>query len=135
MYHDTSDDRAASRAETEKALIPLCEDLVKSYIDLDEETQQRNIVTWRPVVVSVLDGYAGFPDAEFDRLTEVFAPLVVGLLGTEMASDVQRAVQALVSRIFRKKLGMQPVKLMELGDRRRGSAVGSPEVGRTPGPR
>jgi brefeldin A-inhibited guanine nucleotide-exchange protein len=65
----------------------------------------------------------------------VFAPLVVGLLGTEMASDVQRAVQALVSRIFRKKLGMQPVKLMELGDRRRGSAVGSPEVGRTPGPR
>ncbi|KAJ4401293.1 guanine nucleotide exchange protein for ADP-robosylation factor [Didymella pomorum] len=135
MYHDTSDDRAASRAETEAALIPLCEDLVKSYIDLDEETQQRNIVTWRPVVVTVLDGYAGFPDAEFDRLTEVFAPLVVGLLGTEMASDVQRATQALVARIFQRKLGMQPIKLMELGDRRRGSAVGSPEVGRTPRPR
>jgi brefeldin A-inhibited guanine nucleotide-exchange protein len=132
MYHDTSDDRAASRSETEKALIPLCEDIIQSYIELDEETQQRNIVTWRPVVVSVLDGYAGFPDAEFERLTDVFAPLVVGLLGTEMASDVQRAVQMLVMRIFERKLGTKPVKLMSPDDRRRGSAVGSPEVGRTP---
>lgn len=132
MYHDTSSDRAASRSETEKALIPLCEDIIQSYIELDEETQQRNIVTWRPVVVTVLDGYAGFPDQEFERLTDVFAPLVVGLLGTEMASDVQRAVQALVMRIFGMKLGTPPVKLMGPDDRRRGSAVGSPEVGRTP---
>ena len=132
MYHDTSSDRAASRSETENALIPLCEDIIQSYIELDEETQQRNIVTWRPVVVTVLDGYAGFPDPEFERLTDVFAPLVVGLLGTELASDVQRAVQTLVMRIFERKLGTKPVKLMELGDRRRGSAVGSPELGRTP---
>jgi brefeldin A-inhibited guanine nucleotide-exchange protein len=132
MYHDTSSDRAASRAETEKALIPLCEDIVQSYIELDEETQQRNIVTWRPVVVTVLDGYANFPDKEFERLTDVFAPLVVGLLGTEMASDVQRSVQALVMRIFERKMGTKPVKLMELSERRRGSLVGSPEVGRTP---
>ncbi|KZM28749.1 ARF guanyl-nucleotide exchange factor [Ascochyta rabiei] len=127
MYHDTSSDRAASRSETEKALIPLCEDIIQSYIELDEETQQRNIVTWRPVVVSVLDGYAGFPDAEFERLTDVFAPLIVGLLGTEMATDVQRSVQALVMRVFERKLGTDPVKLMGPEERRRGSGVGSPE--------
>ena len=84
------------------------------------------------MVVTVLDGYAGFPDSEFERLTDVFAPLVVGLLGTEMASDVQRSVQALVMRIFERKMGTKPVKLMELSERRRGSLVGSPEVGRTP---
>lgn len=134
MYHDSSSDRAASRADTEKALIPLCVDIVQSYIELDEETQQRNIVTWRPVVVTVLDGYAGFPDSEFERLADVFAPLVVGLLGTEMQSDLQRAVQALVMRIFERKLGIGKVRLMEVGERRRGSVVGvgSPEVGRTP---
>ena len=132
MYHDASSDRAASRAETEKALIPLCEDIVQSYIELDEETQQRNMVTWRPVVVTVLDGYAGFPDTDFDRLTHVFAPLLVGLLGTDMAADVQRSVQALIMRIFERKLGTKPVRLMELSERRRGSLVGSPEVGRTP---
>ncbi|KAF2817187.1 protein transport protein sec72 [Mytilinidion resinicola] len=112
MYHDTSTERAASRAETEAALVPLCEDIVASYIELDEETQQRNIVTWRPVVVTVLDGYTGFPEPEFEKHVEVFAPLVVGLLGTEMVGDVQRVVQALVMRIFEAKLGIPRVPLM-----------------------
>ncbi|EAT87125.1 hypothetical protein SNOG_06061 [Parastagonospora nodorum SN15] len=128
MYHDTSPSRAASRSQTEAALIPLCSDILASYIDLDEETQQRNIVTWRPVVVTVLDGYANFPEKEFDSNLEVFAPLVVGLLGTEVSGEVQRSVQALVMRIFERRLGMQTegVKLMEKTGLRspRGSFVG-----------
>ena len=132
MYHDTSNDRAASRADTEAALIPLCEDIIASYVELDEETQQRNIVTWRPVVVTVLDGYTGLPTEDFEKNVDLFAPLVVGLLGTEMAPDVQRSVQALVSRIFEIRLGMQKVPLMVAAVRSpRGSFVGgSPVVGR-----
>ncbi|KAF2279267.1 uncharacterized protein EI97DRAFT_464568 [Westerdykella ornata] len=107
MYHDRSTDRAASRAETEKALIPLCEDIILSYVELDEETQQRNIVTWRPVVVTVLEGYLGFPKGEFEKHVGVFAPLVVGLLGTEMVGEVQRCVQGLVGRIFETRLGVE----------------------------
>ncbi|OAL07021.1 hypothetical protein IQ06DRAFT_237620 [Phaeosphaeriaceae sp. SRC1lsM3a] len=129
MYHDTSTDRAASRKDTEAALLPLCSDILASYIDLDEETQQRNIVTWRPVVVTVLDGYANFPPEEFERNIDVFAPLVVGLLGTEMAADVQRSVQSLVMRIFERKLGTSRdgVKMMQAQVRSpRGSFVGSP---------
>lgn len=127
MYHDTSNDRAASRADTEAALIPLCEDIIASYIELDEETQQRNIVTWRPVVVTVLDGYTGFPKTEFEKNVDIFAPLVIGLLGTEMAPDVQRSVQALVMRVFETKLGTERVPLMTPISRSpRGSFVGSP---------
>lgn len=131
MYHDTSTDRAASRADTEAALIPLCEDIIASYIELDDETQQRNIVTWRPVVVTVLDGYTNFPTREFEKHVDVFAPLVVGLLGTELASDVQRSVQALVMRIFETKLGTERVRLMMPVVRSpRGSFTASPIVGR-----
>lgn len=129
MYHDTSTDRAASRADTEAALIPLCEDIIASYIDLDDETQQRNIVTWRPVVVTVLDGYANFAPPDFDKNVDVFAPLVVGLLGTEMATDVQRSVQSLVMRIFEERVGTkrEGVRLMTPVVRSpRGSFVGSP---------
>jgi brefeldin A-inhibited guanine nucleotide-exchange protein len=130
MYHDTSTDRAASRDDTEAALIPLCEDIIASYIELDEETQQRNIVTWRPVVVTVLDGYVGFPPGEFEKHIGIFAPLVVGLLGTEMAPDVQRVVQALVMRIFETKLGVEKVPLMTpVAPSPRGS-FSSPTVGR-----
>jgi brefeldin A-inhibited guanine nucleotide-exchange protein len=132
MYHDTSTDRAASRADTEAALIPLCEDIIASYIDLDEETQQRNIVTWRPVVVTVLDGYTGLPTEDFEKNVQIFAPLVVGLLGTEMEGGLQRSVQALVMRIFEQKLGTERVRLMEPERRSsRGSfTVGSPNVER-----
>ncbi|EOA87703.1 uncharacterized protein SETTUDRAFT_130531 [Exserohilum turcica Et28A] len=131
MYHDTSNDRAASRADTEAALIPLCEDIIASYVELDEETQQRNIMTWRPVVVTVLDGYTGLPTTDFEKNIVIFAPLVVGLLGTEMAPDVQRSVQALVGRIFETKLGMDKVPLMPAISRSpRGSFVGSPTIQR-----
>lgn len=131
MYHDTSTDRAASRAETEAALVPLCKDIIASYVELDEETQQRNIVTWRPVVVTVLDGYVGFPAPEFEKHIDTFAPLIVGILGTEMANDVQRAVQALVMRIFETTLGTERVPLMAPTVRSpRGSVAGSPQLAR-----
>jgi brefeldin A-inhibited guanine nucleotide-exchange protein len=106
MYHDPSPQRAASRGDTEAALVPLCEDIVASYIDLDFETQQRNIVTWRPVVISVLEGFVGFPSDEFRKMIPMVSGLVVGLLGTEMTLDVQRAVQALTARCFEVGMGI-----------------------------
>lgn len=133
MYHDSSDLRAASKSDVSSALIPLCEDIIASYIELDDETQQRNIVTWRPVVVTVLDGYINFPDSEFDKHIDIFAPLVVGLLGTEVSGDVQRVVQALVMRIFETKLGLEKQPLMTpIARSPRGSfaGVGSPVVQR-----
>ena len=106
MFHDTGQERLANREQTEQALVPLCADIVTSYVDLDEETQQRNIVTWRPVVVDVLEGYAGFPKEEFEKHVPTFAPLIVGLLGRDMGNELQRAVQGLLARIFETKLGL-----------------------------
>ena len=106
MYADQSAERAASRPETEAALIPLCTDIIASYIKLDEETQQRNIVTWRPVVIDVLEGYNAFPDAEFGKHTETFAPLAVSLMNRDMGPDLQRAVQGLWQRVCEVKLGI-----------------------------
>lgn len=107
MYHDTSSERRLNRANTEQALIPLCVDIVTSYIQLDEETQQRNIVTWRPVVIDVLDGYAGFPEQDFDKHVKVFAPLVVGLLNRDMGIELQRSVQNLLQRMLEVKVGIE----------------------------
>ena len=107
MYHDTSPTRVASREETEAALVPLCADIVCSFIELDEEAQQRNIQTWRPVVVDVLEGYAGFPPEEFEKHVTTFAPLAVGLMSREMGTELQRAVQSLLARIFEVKMGLK----------------------------
>ncbi|KEQ74922.1 hypothetical protein M436DRAFT_42946 [Aureobasidium namibiae CBS 147.97] len=107
MFSDEGEERKASRAETEQALIPLCADIVNSYIELDEETQQRNIVTWRPVVVDVLEGYTAFHAEDFERHATTFTPLAVGLMNRDMGPELQRAVQGLWARVTEIKFGVK----------------------------
>lgn len=114
MYADQSSERAASRPETEAALIPLCSDILASFIALDEDTQQRNIATWRPVVIDVLDGYHTFAPTEFAKHVTVFAPLAVGLMGREMGVDLQRAVQAVWLRVCEVSLGVDKASLLDM---------------------
>jgi brefeldin A-inhibited guanine nucleotide-exchange protein len=100
MYHDEGEERKNNRSQTEAALIPLCVDIIASYLQLKEETQQRNIITWRPVVIDVIDGYAALPQEGFEKHARTFAPLTTSLLGRDMGIELQRVVQALVHRIF-----------------------------------
>ncbi|KAL8726762.1 MAG: hypothetical protein Q9166_006501 [cf. Caloplaca sp. 2 TL-2023] len=85
MYHDEGEERRRSRAATEAALIPLCADIVGSFVRLDE-SQPRNIEAWRPVVVDVLEGYTNFPRDDFEKHIDTFYPLAVELLNREMGA-------------------------------------------------
>ncbi|KAL8688224.1 MAG: hypothetical protein Q9218_005814, partial [Villophora microphyllina] len=74
MYHDEGEERRQSRGATEAALIPLCADIIRSFVLLDE-SQPRNIEAWRPVVVDVMEGYTHFPREDFEKHIETFYPL------------------------------------------------------------
>ncbi|CEJ54922.1 Putative Protein transporter SEC7 [Penicillium brasilianum] len=108
MYHDEREERQSSRAETEAALIPLCADIIRSFVRLDEESQHRNIVAWRPVVVDVIDGYNNFPQDGFDKHIETFYPLGVELLSRDLNPEIRVALQALLRRIGEVRLGVAP---------------------------
>lgn len=99
MYHDERRERRESREDVEKALIPLCFDIIRGFVLLDDETQQRNIAHWRPVVVDVLEGYSNFPTEDFDRHINTFYPLAVEILSRDMSSDVRLALQNLLRRV------------------------------------
>ncbi|KAH6661039.1 Sec7 domain-containing protein [Truncatella angustata] len=120
MFGDTSPSRAESRPEVEKALIPLCKDVIKGYIALEEESQQRNIVAWRPVVVDVLEGYSTWPEKEFEEHVHAFYPLVVELLAKEVSADLRGALLAVLRRVGEVVLGIQG---MANGNGRRESVV------------
>ncbi|KAI2605618.1 Sec7-domain-containing protein [Hypoxylon sp. NC1633] len=109
MFADTSPSRAESRPEVEKALVPLCKDVVKGYLALEEESQQRNIVAWRPVVVDVLEGYSTWPEKEFGEHIRGFYPLVVELLGKELSPDLRGALLAVLRRVGEVGLGIEGV--------------------------
>ncbi|KAK2846432.1 hypothetical protein FQN49_005730 [Arthroderma sp. PD_2] len=108
MYHDEREERKNSRAETEDALIPLCADIIRRYVQLDEESQQRNITAWRPVVVDVVEGYTGFPRETFEKHIETFYPITVDLLSRDLNVEIRLAIQALLRRVGECRLGMAP---------------------------
>ena len=86
----------------------LCAEIIRSYVVLDEETNQRNINAWRPVVVDIMEGYTNFPRADFEKHIETFYPLVVELLSRDLGTEIRLALQGLLRRIGEIRMGMPP---------------------------
>ncbi|KAM7184856.1 hypothetical protein V8F33_012761 [Rhypophila sp. PSN 637] len=107
MFGDTSPERQGSKADVESALVPLCQDIIRGYISLEEESQHRNIVAWRPVVVDVLEGYAAFPREAFVTHIRSFYPLIVELLGKELGGELRVALLLVLRRVGEVGLGIE----------------------------
>ncbi|PKS05969.1 hypothetical protein jhhlp_007802 [Lomentospora prolificans] len=107
MFSDTAPEREASRSDIEAALVPLCKDVIGSYITLEEESQHRNIVAWRPVVVDVLEGFASFPEAAFQANLSGFYPLVIELVTRELNSELRNALFLVLRRVGEVGLGIK----------------------------
>ncbi|KIW14127.1 hypothetical protein PV08_06908 [Exophiala spinifera] len=131
MYHDEGEERRSSRDQTEGALIPLCADIIRSFILLDEETQQRNIVAWRPVVIDVLEGYTNFPKESFQKHLDTFYPLSVGLLEREINADLRSALWGIFRRVGELQFGM-PEFVMTRGREGSVSSMRNGSIGPTP---
>lgn len=86
----------------------LCADIIRSFVRLDEETQNRNIIAWRPVVVDVIDGYNSFPQEGFDKYVETFYPITVELLSRDLSPEIRVSLQGLLRRIGEVRLGVAP---------------------------
>ncbi|KAF3767230.1 hypothetical protein M406DRAFT_79680 [Cryphonectria parasitica EP155] len=128
MFADTDPRRAGSKGDVENALVPLCKSIIRSYVSLDEESQHRNIVAWRPVVVDVLEGYAAFPEASFKTHVQAFYGLIIELLGSkEMTGELRGAILGALRRVGEVELGIQGMTSMHSGQNeeslRRGSVA------------
>jgi len=111
MYHDEGEERVRSREDIEAALVPLCTDIIRGFTQLEEESQQRNVVAWRPVVVNVLEGYTTFPREGFEKYVDVFYPLAVDLLNMDLGGEVRLALQGLLRKVGEVKLGIPEMKI------------------------
>ncbi|KAK0621787.1 Sec7 domain-containing protein [Bombardia bombarda] len=107
MFGDTAPERQGSKADVESALVPLCQDIIRGYVALEEESQHRNIVAWRPVVVDVLEGYAAFPREAFVEHIKSFYPLTVELLSRELGGELRAALLLVLRRVGEVGLGIE----------------------------
>ncbi|KAF4472694.1 hypothetical protein FALBO_419 [Fusarium albosuccineum] len=116
MFADNAPERLESRPDVEAALVPLCKDIVHGYSTLEEESQHRNIVAWRPVVVDVLEGFATFPEDAFKDHIPDFYPLAVELLTKDLTPDLRAALLVVLRRVGEVGLGIEGMS--RAGDRR-----------------
>jgi len=107
MFADASPERQESKADVEAALVPLCQDIIRGYLALDEESQHRNIMAWRPVVVDVLEGYAAFPREAFSSHINNFYPLCVELLNKDLGLELRTALLLVLRRVGEVGLGIE----------------------------
>ncbi|KAF4976253.1 hypothetical protein FZEAL_7060 [Fusarium zealandicum] len=107
MFADNAPERLESRPDVEAALVPLCKDIVHGYTTLEEESQHRNIVAWRPVVVDVLEGFATFPEDAFKIHIPDFYPLAVDLLNKDLTPDLRGALLVVLRRVGEVGLGIE----------------------------
>ena len=106
----------------------LCADIIRNFIHLEDETQQRNIVAWRPVVIDVIDGYTNFPIDSFAKHLETFYPLVISLLEKEINNDLRGAIWTFLRRTGEAKFGMPEF----VSTRGREGSISSDRGGLTP---
>jgi len=125
MFADQSPERQKSKADVENALVPLCKDIIRGYIALEEESQHRNILAWRPVVIDVLEGYAAFPEPAFASHIRSFYQLVVELLGKELTGELRGAIVVILRRVGEVGLGIDGMTTAgaSLDERRRDSIL------------
>ncbi|GKT51531.1 protein transport protein SEC7 [Colletotrichum spaethianum] len=117
MYADDSHERTAARDAIEQALVPLCKSIIKDFVALEEDSQHRNIVAWRPVVVDVLEGYAAFPVDAFHKHIKEFYVMAVELLGKDLTTELRVALLLVLKRVGEVGLGIEGMTKVEV-DRR-----------------
>ncbi|CUM67913.1 uncharacterized protein PRCAT00005624001 [Priceomyces carsonii] len=99
MYCDDDKTNSESKKTIMSSIIPLCNTVTERYSEFDESNQQRNISTWRPVIVEIFQGYVELDDEDFILYAPVMYTLTLRLLSRNMTSDLRSAIRNFLSRV------------------------------------
>nr|KAJ3421655.1 guanine nucleotide exchange protein for ADP-robosylation factor [Polyrhizophydium stewartii] len=95
---DRSPETSMLREKTEKRLIPLCLDILSQFNSLDGDAKRRNINSWKPVVVIILNALMDLSDDPFSRHIKAFYPGIVNLLLNDITPELRVVLHSLLMR-------------------------------------
>lgn len=82
-----------------KSVVPLSNDIVDRFGQLDESNQQKSISTWKPVAIEILRGYVELDDADFSKHSPSMYKLLLKLFDRGMSQELRKAIQMFFSRV------------------------------------
>ena len=102
MFRMYCDDDKTANEEKEvivNVIVPLCNSITSRYTEFDETNQQRNINTWKPVIVEIFQGYVELDDDDFIKFAPEMYTLSLKLLGRNLPLDLRLAMRSFLSRV------------------------------------
>lgn len=102
MFRTYCDDEKASAANKQEIIDyvePLCRTIMERYAAFDETTQQRNINTWKPVIVEIYQGYVELDEDDFTKFTPVMFKLTLEMFSKNMTGDLRMAIRSFMARV------------------------------------
>lgn len=99
MYCDNDKTGATEKQDILCNAIAICQEVMDNYLKFEEKTQQRNIVTWRPVVIEIYEGYVELDDDDFHKYAPRMYEFTMGLFSKSMLAELRDAICVFLRRI------------------------------------
>jgi brefeldin A-inhibited guanine nucleotide-exchange protein len=99
VYSDAKKITPKQKDAISSSLIPMCVSIVERYTQLDDSKQQRNITTWRPVVVEILQGYCELEEKDFIKNCPHVYELILNILDKSVPAELRTALKAFFTRV------------------------------------
>ncbi|KAJ3273363.1 guanine nucleotide exchange protein for ADP-robosylation factor [Terramyces sp. JEL0728] len=98
IYTDPSESRQEIKNSTQDKFISLCLEILKTFNTL-EEGNQRNLTSWRPVIIMILNALVKFDDGQFKQHAQIFYTPVINLLMHDLNQEIRMAIHGVMLRI------------------------------------
>lgn len=99
MYCDDDKTDDAIKKDITGQIVPLCNTILRRYTEFDDTNQQKNISTWRPVIVEIYQGFVEFDDDDFVKHAPAMYSLTLSLLARSVSTELRLAVKTFLGRV------------------------------------
>lgn len=99
VYCDDDKCTAKEKQQLLSQVIPLCEVITGQFSGYDEQSHQRNINIWKPVVVEIFQGYVELDDDDFVKYSPAMYEKTMALFDRSIAPELRAAVKGFLERV------------------------------------
>ncbi|GMF07646.1 unnamed protein product [Ambrosiozyma monospora] len=99
LYCDSEKVDDATRKTITETLVPLCVSILQRFVSLDEMEQSRNIQSWRPVIIEILQVCSRFDKGDFEHSCPDVYQLIIALFDKSLTDDMRIAMKEFFNRV------------------------------------
>lgn len=99
MYGDDNKTNDEQKHQLIKDIIPLCNSIIERFASFDETNQQRNLSTWRPVIIVILSGFTKLNDTEFKLYNNIMYQATLSLFLKSLSPELRTAIKEYLIRV------------------------------------